>query len=384
MLDGANPWHHRRRCARALFGKVPAERMMELVDLVCSDDDQVDVRISVLEVLTSAAGPHREALLEWLRGQSLAGDYASCRLDDAMLTARALLGDISVADSLVEMAADAWSHRSAPGVRALRGLIVMHGLPAVLGMESPRALMLSGRSQAVRLIGVGLSHETGFDIVPALADPSVSVARAAYDRLVPLRGPQRRVESLMASATTPGPAQLWALAVLSAHHPTEVRALWEALGPPSIALPDVPADVRAAILRQYAPGTPDTDPRWLIEAALLPPYEGPDGQELLGRAVSALDQAGLQPGQPLSAGDEHRQGAGTYHSIETLAGRVTVSTLGPFFLAHGDADRVKTALAEFRHIDNTLAETVFESLSVYHFGDREPLRVRELLFYWQD
>lgn len=253
-------------------------------------------------------------------------------------------------------------------------------------MESLSALMASGATEAARLVGVGLSYETGANILPALGDPSVAVARAAYDRLIVARGPAARLESLMVAAETPGPAQLWALAVLARHHPVEIRPLWEALGSPLVELPGVPADVRTAIVRRYAPGTRDTDPRWLLEAALLPPLDDLEESDLIARAVAALGDAGLDPQQPISAAEEYRQGEGTYYAIETAAGTVLVSTLGRFFRTHGsaDVDEIREALREFRHIDNALGNIIVDNLSVYDFGERKPMPVRSLLFNWQD
>jgi hypothetical protein len=81
----------------------------------------------------------------------------------------------------------------------------------------------------------------------------------------------------------------------------------------------------------------------------------------------------------VTAGDHHQQGEGTYHVVDTTAGRVMVSTLGRFYWS----DEI-TELPGFRRIDDTLGSIVFTGLPVYFFGHREPLTVHDLLFYWQD
>jgi hypothetical protein len=178
---------------------------------------------------------------------------------------------------------------------------------------------------------------------------------------------------------------LWALAVLHRRgHP--IRTAWEALGPPQVDLPTVPTDVRQAIVREYAPGQRDTDPRWLLEAACLEPATAPDEEELLHRAAGALTAADLHPQAPISAHDEYQQGDSSYYAIRTSAGTVEVSTLGPFFQVADDDARAITALrtAGFRHIDRELGGTEISGLHVYYFGERKPLWVADLLFFWQD
>ncbi|MEU8804262.1 hypothetical protein [Spirillospora sp. NPDC048819] len=183
------------------------------------------------------------------------------------------------------------------------------------------------------------------------------------------------------------PGYLWALAVLH-ELCCEIRPMWEELGSPRVEVPGIPPDVREAIVRQYAPGERDTDPRWLIEAALLALSENRDEleEQRLHLAIRALAAAGLEPGEPLSAGDAYRQGEGTFHIITTNAGMISVSTLGPFFRLRNDNARGRTALrdAGFRHIGAELGATEFTGLHVYFFGRRDPLPVNDLLFYWQD
>ena len=82
-------------------------------------------------------------------------------------------------------------------------------------------------------------------------------------------------------------------------------------------------------------------------------------------------------------------GAGTYHHIDTSAGTLTLSTLGPFFHTDGtdgaDPPTIPALQAAgFRHIDPKLAGTTVDGLHVYFFGNRDPLTVGQLLFYWQD
>lgn len=220
----------------------------------------------------------------------------------ALLRARALIGDLDAAQPLVTLAASPWNHLGAIGTEAIATLGAAHGRAAVLaalGADSLASLAFTAPDEAHRLLGVRLLDEDAGDVTPALGDPSVIVAREAYERraedFVSDDGP------LVDLVDRRGPGHLWALAVLHAHG-RPIRETWESLGPPLTELPGVPTDVRQAIVREYAPGERRTDPRWLLEAACLPPETGPDEYELLDRAITALAAAGLDPQTPRHAG----------------------------------------------------------------------------------
>jgi hypothetical protein len=388
ILDGEEPWWRRQVCARALAGRVPAERAMALLDGIRDPGVTTEIRAALLAVLSAASGPHTDELLAWLRAQErrLGDPNQPHGLDEAILRARGRMGDTSAAVPLATLAADPWSHRRRVGEQAIEALIQLRGLPAVLaalGVDSRRALAISADSPAQRLLGLRLEHRAGADITSSLADTSTMVARKAYELLAETGGDAAALVDLVDQRR---PGHLWALAVLHRRgHP--IRDRWEALGPPRVELPGVPADVRRAIARAYTPGQRDTDPRWLLEAACLEEPDRPDQQELGQRATGALTAAGLHPQEPVSVGEAQQQGKGTYYIIRTSAGELWVSTLGPFFHpARSAGARVVTAMrrAGFQHIDAELGRTRFDGLHVYFFGAREPLSVRDLLFYWQD
>jgi hypothetical protein len=375
VLDRDEPWWRRRPCAEALAGRVPDERAGALLDCVRDDEVTTEIRVALLDVLSEPDRPHTGELLSWLRSQDGTTRYG---LDVAVLRARASVGDLSVVRPLTALAADPWRHRHTAGKQSLDELIDARGLPAVLaelGADSIRTLATAG--EAERLLGVRLEDRAGADVTASLGDDSPTVARTAYELLCFAADVD---DTLRALVERRGPGHLWALAALRERgHP--VRATWESLGPPRIELPTVPDDVRLAILREYLPHAHHADPRWLLEAACTDLPEA-DEQALLRRAVRAL--AGLAPQPPVSAGDLHQQSEGTYHVIDTDDGRVTVSTLGPFFRAENDRAVEAMEAADFRHVDDALSSVRFVGLDVYYFGNRISLPVDELLFHWQD
>jgi hypothetical protein len=382
VLDADQPWWRKVVCAKALRGRVPDSRAGELLAWIRDTPRLGEAKSALLDILAEPDRAHSAALLEWLRSESVDGWYDA---DVAILRARAALGDLDAVRPLTDLAADAWKHRREPAEAALAALADRQGLDTVvraLGAESPEALAFRAAEPSHRMLGVRLLWREDRNILPALADTSTIVARHAATLL----GHDREfADDLRALAAGDGPDALWALVALHGRD-EPVRERWEALGAPRVALPSVPADVREAILREYAPGQRETDPRWIVEAASLPPADPVDESALLRRATEALERAGLTPAAPVSAGDEHDQGEGTYHSIATTAGTVTVSTLGPFFRAESDDRRPVDALrdAGFRHIDPDLDGTRVEGLCVYWFGARTPLDVGDLLFHWQD
>jgi hypothetical protein len=355
VLDGRQEWWRRRICALALSGRVPAGYVPALLDIVRDGRVTTEIRVALLEIL-----PPSDELLTWLR---TAEDDA---LALAIIRTRARFGDTTVVPDLVRLMESEWRHRRMVAEQGIDMLGERAVLDA-LGFDSALSLMLFGDTPATRVLGVRWADP---DITQALADEERMVAREAYDRLADVSDNHGELFRMVVDRA---PGHLWALAVLAARG-EPIDDQWAALGRPRVDVPGLPEDVRAAIVRQYVPGTRDTDPRWMLEAACLP---DPEPEDVLTEALAAL--APFTPATPVTAGDHHQQGEGTYHVVDTAAGRVMVSTLGRFYWADNIPD-----LPGFRRIDDTLGAIVVTGLPVYFFGHREPLTVHDLVFYWQD
>jgi hypothetical protein len=398
-LDTRQPWWRRRPCTLALRGRVSAKQAPALLERARDPQDVTEVRVAILDVLADDA-PGGDELLEWLRGEE--GREQPHSFADAMLAARARRGDLSAATALSWLAADEWQSPREIGERGLDTLIDIHGLTRVLdelGAPSLASLALAGACPADRLLGVRLLHRSGGDVSAALADVDVVVAHRAH---LLLAESERRNDAVLHAliaaghkvvagglgTSTPSGAAgacLWALSVLH-RRGVDIAPTWRSLGAPRVPLGDVPNDVRLAILREYAPGQRQTDPRWTLEALCVELPPAPDAVAQLQRALAALKGCGLHPEAPVEAGDFHQQGAGTYHRIAVDGGYVQVSTLGPFVTIDTEASAAEAALVDagFRCVDAALGRLTVAGLHVYSFGAREPLTVEELLFYWQD
>lgn len=375
----------RLAAAKSLTGRVPEQRVATLATHVCAISDDTRLLNAVITALDVADTPSSHVL----RAAAVehGNYYVAQRLGARELRQRATRGDAQALQLLTVLASAPWTRMRRAGEAAVDELIESHGLDAVLtmlGAPTPRFLARSADHPALRLLGLRLLHRSGDTITACLGDDAAVVRRATHDLLRDGYGDDAE---LWALAEQRAAGHLWALALLHARG-HEIRPMWQALGAPAIEVPGVPNAVREAIVRHYTPGQDDTDPRWLIEAALLPPLPGSATQradERLDVAIEELTRAGYAPEEPVPAGRAWGSGRGTYHVITTDHGQIRLSTLGPFYDREGD-NRIVPALADagFRHIDAELAAIIIPRLAVYYFGAREPLPVATLLFYWQD
>ncbi|MFJ3923376.1 hypothetical protein [Streptomyces sp. NPDC090022] len=382
--DRGQPWWRRTACVDALAGRVPPGRIGSLLACVRDTGDVAEVRRALLGLLAD-----REELLPWLRHEDRRHDGAY-GMTEAVLRARGALGDLTAAGELATVAFSPWQHRRTAGEAGLDALVDRHGTAAV------RAA-LDGDRPEDRACVVRLRRRADEDVTDALADPDPRVAHLAQS----LTADPAALRGYLDRAPT-ADAKLWAAYAL--HRLTgdtaAVRAVYEALGRPRVEVEGLDEEVRRAIVHTYGPGCEaGSDPRWRIEALCTPPPEPFDEDGQLRRAVAALAAAGLSPGPPVSCGDHHQQGGGTYHVIayrdpDDGAGdgergapaTVFISTLGPFAGDYEDAPAARAALeaAGLRWIDATAGSVRVTGLGVYHFGERGPLDVHTLLFYWQD
>ncbi|MGW1432632.1 hypothetical protein ACWD6K_28930 [Streptomyces sp. NPDC002431] len=373
VADPAHPWWRRRPCVHALAGRVPEHRAAALIARVHDAQDVAEVRIALLELLAG-----RTELLDWLRHPDRKQD-TSYGMPEAILKARGLLGDRTAAGELATLAAEPWQRMRATGEAGLDALVARYGAEAVLsdvGDARPED----------RIFQVRIRHRAGQDVTDALADPDRSVAHRAQSLLT---DPDRLRGYLRTAPTIE--AKLWAAYAL--HRLTgdaaETRAIRASLGSPRVEVAGLDEELRAAIVEEYGQYCEErSDPRWRVEAICAEPPVPVDEEAQLDRATAALTAAGLAPHPPVSCGEYHQQGGGTYHVIGlgSEGGAVSLSTLGPFATSHTPEPAARAALeaAGFRWITPRTGAIRVTGLCVYYFGGRRPLDVSTLLFYWQD
>ncbi len=400
LLDTSQVWWRRETIARFWACTLPPRFAGALVDLVTNPRDTTEVRVAVLRALCPMiTGPERDRLLDWLRTRPEEQTYG---LSEALMAARGRLADLSAARELTLLARDPWSHRAMLGHDGLRDLQRLVGDEALLGEFGHAdydAMAREATEAADRLYAIRRLDEQGAELTPFLSDPDTTVARHVFDvtRERALDLAQLRKQATGAPTVQ---SRCWALLALL-RQGEDIGDLVQGDDDLRVPLPRVPEDVRRAIVHHYAPGERDSDPRWLLERERTEPpaWEPRDDDEdltpevsaALERLTAAIKAQGLEPEPPVSSGESYGQGGGTYLAIEIEAQRATalLSTLGPFVSGWGDPEllaKLEAAAheAELRWIDDEIAATKPAGLCVYFFGKREPLRVQDLLFYWQD
>ncbi|MFF5973963.1 hypothetical protein ACFY7C_20780 [Streptomyces sp. NPDC012769] len=370
VLDDRNAWWRRRICVRALAGRVPEARVPALLDRIRDDEETGEVRIALLDLLSD-----RTELLPWLRHEDRSAE--SYGLPEAVLKARGLLGDRTAARELATLAFSPWWHRQRLGEAGLEELVERYGAEAIvadLGEDRPED----------RAFAVWMRYRAEGDVTPYLADPDRRVAYVAHE----LAMDRNRLLAYLDRAPTTE-AAVWAVCALHriTEDPEETRRLDERLGRPRVEVDGLDEELRRAIVHEYAPGCGrPSDPRWRLEALCTEPPARPDPVGQPAQAAAVLAAAGLEPKPPVSCGEHHQQGDGTYHVIECDGEDVLVSTLGRFVMSHDEdhAARIPLEEAGFRWIERETADTEVTDLYVYYFGGRGPRDVDTLLFYWQD
>lgn len=373
VADRSHPWWRREPCARALAGRVPDRWLATLVDRVRDREDAGVVRIALLDALAADTPGDTAGLLPWLQHSDREND-TSYGVPEAVLLARARLGDRTALRELVTLANDPWRRRRKIGATGIDALVDRYGAAEIVaGLDRSRP--------EDRALEVRLRHRDGGDVTDALADPDVGVAHLAYT----LAGGERRLRAFLDTAPTVD-ARLWAMCALH-NRGVDATADYDRLGRPRVEIPGLDEELRAVIRTTYVPKSqPTTDPRWRVEAVCAAPAARPDAAAHLTRAMAALAGAGLSPAPPVPCGEFFGSGGGTYHVIDAGDGTVEISTLGPYFTGHAGNEVAVRALvaAGFRLIDAELSAVRIDGLHVYYFGDRGPLTVGALLFYWQD
>lgn len=142
-VDPAQPWWRRTACVDALTGRVPRSGLGELLDRVRDTGDSGTVRQALLVLLSD-----RVELLPWLRHEDRLREDAY-GMPQAVLRARAALGDRTAAAGLATLAFSHWRTERAVGEAGLEALTDRYGVEAVLAeLDGARP---EDRAVAVRL-----------------------------------------------------------------------------------------------------------------------------------------------------------------------------------------------------------------------------------------
>ena len=388
-------------------------RLLEpLLNVVANGAKTGEVRSAALAALAECGFSQALPLVQELDGKSEEQVSSWYGAQASLLQARGQLGDLSALRDLIVLVYDPWWHDSRCGHTGLAALLSRIGglgsaLSALWGpvSEMPLAQQLATVARhetgAVRrwaLDRLGELNEWGRACELALdflQDEDWLVASGAsstlYDKMPD--PPSEALAQIAGDAGAPRSQRLWAtytLLRLGADLPDGAAQIPDL----RVTLPGlVLSAVREAIVRAWAPESePGTDVRWLIEALQLPPAQQADYSVLVPRLLSSLRAAGLQAESPVDYASVMMQGTSTFDVLTVSGHQLALSGLGPFVAAQDatfppewlEGCRDAAIAAGWTWLDNAMLETEFSGLNVYYFGDRRPLKIGELLYYWQD
>ena len=438
-LSPESSWYTRRQAIA--FIKIRQNKTLLLDLLPVLEESGLPGDIRAMLALTLA-----EARLEEVRPVLLSLYHALPKGNDRrligwtyaeadLLESLGLMGEPFTLRPLIALQYHAYPSRRLSGQRGLSRMVThLGGLAETLKVLGSSAelnttleaglLMLAAtdaedtvRRWTIEQLGLMLDEEAAKTLCQSLNDSSWMVAHAAAQKLIILLDPP--LSYLRYVVENPGLSsqmRLWASYVLLKLKQVVSPELLNAIPSYPFKLPEfISAELRRVIIQCWTQNSePGTDVRWQVESQSLPPfqpYEPPFEQLVVG-----LQQHGLKVSGPLYCGELYKQGQGTFWVLQSRAtdkGKLYFYTLSLTMLgafAHlnvlvtedeiGDNNEFPLSvlsLEETRHIyrevtvaagltwlEDEITSHTFPDLNVYYFGNREPLKINDLLYYWQD
>jgi hypothetical protein len=415
------PWYVRQECLLALA--LPMSKInWDGVKVIVADKTLDNgIRIAALDLIVAHQKRDLVAFLKDVDEAIDQDDYFGQELSRKISSARLRLADMTAIVLVLRSLLSPWSHKSLDAKNALEDVqTACGGAPFIAkhlikligqepsGTQADMWLQLQGHPEPAARIwalkhapSVPKQHQKCLDL---LTSSDWLIQKAASNWLTENKSDLEPLLAMADDANLNIDARSWA-AMTYIHLGGNARRFAELRTPQSNPFAVVwafnaPASVRIAILKEYVPQMENgSDIRYHIEQAndVSPAYtsEVADREKLL----SALQQDGLEVISCQCAGEANQQGGGTYWKIKVAISDeffiVLLSTLGPFAQVDYELDdEMHTAFVErlndilsatgIRLIDDELLSQTVPGLNVYFFGDRAPLTIAELLFYWQD
>ena len=337
-----------------------------------------------------------------------------------LLAAKARLGVDSILRPLINMSYNDWSHTRKLGADALvKFTEKKEGLEGVLDVLAPFTQGEATENRLKKLLEINESSEIkcwamdtlvqlkpddSLDaLIASLGSSYWKVAHKACCFLINFHRDISEPLTLLASDTNnTRDIRLWAIASLAIGYNKKstsyIQDLDRVTVPWQFKCPEV---VRNAIIDEYGLAyEPFTDVRYIIESAVAK-RKAFDSENFKEQLIEKLTKEGFSINNVLDCGKWHGSGGGTFYVIDTDNGKFFASTIGPFLTAPNlehstDDTSVKQDCSVMDRLQNIitslgglwledeLLDHEVPNLNVYFFGDRGPLTVRDLVFYWQD
>ncbi len=416
------PWYVRQECLSALAHPMSKINWDGVKVIVEDKTIENEIRIAALDLIVAHQKRDLVAFLKDVDETIDQDDYFGQELSRKISSARLRLADMTTIVLVLRSLLSPWSHKSLDAKNALEDVQTACGGPPFIAKHLIKSIGIEPSStQADMWLQLQEHPEPAACIWALKHAPSTPkqqkkcldlltssdwlVQQAASNWLIENNSDLRSLLTMSDNPNLDIHARSWA-AMTYIHLGGNARQYAEPRTPKSNPFSVVwafnaPTSVRTAILKEYVPHMENgSDIRYRIEQAndVSSDYtsEVADREKLL----SALQKDGLEVTSCQSAGEANQQGGGTYWMIKIAISdesfcNVLLSTLGPF--ARIDYERDDNRHAAFveklsdilsaigiRLIDDELLSQTVPGLNVYFFGNRAPLTIAELLFYWQD
>lgn len=424
-LDKKSPWYVRVNAINLLSENKNLVHIEKLKVVLEDKKLEGEIRESALEALAKNNFIEILPLLKKImNSRELRKDWWDAEI--SLLIARAYLGDKDILRDMIEMSYSDWhSHRA---IEALPLLIQkMGGLDSVItyllnkeiqGSLEDKLLYLSEkeRQESVKRWGikqlVELNPKNTTILIQKLADSSALVALDSSNQLALLPTIVPLLQEILDNKKTPRNHKIWILKTLlsmKVHISSNTFKNIDNLYVPWEK--SIPKSIREAIIYEYGLyGEKNTDVRYSIEAYLQKEYIKYDRYNSVRKLRNKLLKYDFSCGENIDCSDFHQQGEGTYTIMNIDKEQFYISKLGAFVaiamnveqndsfysynfnLNNLSKERLEKyekykKIAEdegFMVLEPKILEYIVPHLNVYYFGNREPLSIQNLIFYWQD
>lgn len=417
-------WYTRQIAIYALNKAHHIKSIHRLVGVLKDNEDVGEVRKAVLDAITDNDLKELLPVVQELFNSMKKGEWVLGQwyfADRELLDARGLLGDRTAVKEIIEryyitfsdvvdyefkpLTADDSNYEFKPLILLMKSLGGFKGmLDAIDNFQTGsledrlKSVAISESNEYVRRWALERMTEINPEfsspvLVQLLGDKSWTVPYGAYKQLLKIK-PIELLESTVTNSQLQPEQRLFAaytLLNLDKKLPIPIDLIPTY---PKEIVPPIPEHIRSSIIRYWVPKSlRGTDIRWLIEEKLLEP-KSEYKPILIEKFLKKVENQGLGSYKCQDSGEVMgSSGASTYCLVKIDEANVCLSYIGPYFsFGNTDYQQDKSILEKIEKIAKSVGlyslgdegSIIFPGMNIYFFGDRDPLPIADLIFYWQD
>lgn len=417
-------WYTRQSAIHAINIAHDLKHIYGLIGVLKDNEDVGEVRKAVLDAITDNDLKDLLPVVQELFNSMKQGEWVLGHwnfADRELLDARGLLGDRTAVKEIIEryyitfsdvvdyefkpLTADDSNYEFKPLILLMKSLGGLKGMLDEIDNfqtgsleDRLKSVAISESNEYVRRWALERMSEINPEfsspvLVQLLGDKSWTVPYGAYKKLLKLK-PIGLLEAAVTNSHLKPEQRLFAaytLLNLDEKLPIPINSIPTY---PKEIVPPIPEHIRSAIIRYWVPKSlRGTDIRWLIEEKLLEP-KSEYKPILIKKFLNEIEKQGLGSFSCKDSGEVMgSSGASTYCIVKIDEADVCLSYIGPYF-SFGNTvyQEDKSILEKIEKIANRIGlytlgdegRIIFPGMNIYFFGDREPLPIADLIFYWQD